>query len=167
MAFSTGRIGTAIAIEWQETFESGPKNFHGTHQLKAGFDFSHSSYDGRRQFLPVDVVGIAGYTLERITFGSPASFSVNQNEFSWFVGDQWTTGSRITFDLGLRFDRDSVTDSTHAAPRAGFTLALTGDRRTLLKAGGGLFYDRVPLNIPAFPTLPNRPFWRWTLRAAF
>jgi hypothetical protein len=143
-------------VEWQETFESDPKNFHGTHQLKAGFDFSHSSYDGRRQFLPVDIVGTAGYTLERITFGAPAVFSVHQNEFSWFVGDQWTTGSRLTFDLGLRFDRDSVTDSTHTAPRAGFTLALTGDRRTLLKAGAGLFYDRVPLNIPAFPVLPDR-----------
>jgi hypothetical protein len=58
--------------------------------------------------------------------------------------------------LGLRFDRDSVTDSTHAAPRAGFTLAVTSDRKTLLKAGGGLFYDRVPLNVPAFPQYPGR-----------
>jgi len=63
---------------------------------------------------------------------------------------------RLTVDLGLRFDSDSVTDSKHAAPRAGFTFALTSDRKTLLKAGGGLFYDRVPLNVPAFPDFPNR-----------
>jgi len=33
---------------------------------------------------------------------------------------------------------------------------LTSDRRTLLKAGAGVFYDRVPLNIPVFPRLPDR-----------
>jgi hypothetical protein len=35
-------------------------------------------------------------------------------------------------------------------------LALTKDHSTLLKAGAGLFYDRVPLNAPAFPNLPDR-----------
>lgn len=143
-------------VQWQEVYQSGPKRFLGTHQLKAGTDFSHSTYDGHRQFLPVDIVGTKGYALERITFGPAAIFSVHQNELSWFVGDQWTASSRLSFDLGLRFDRDSVTDSTHAVPRAGLTLALTRDRRTLLKAGAGLFYDRVPLNLPAFPALPNR-----------
>jgi hypothetical protein len=143
-------------VEWQETYQSTTKHFYGEHQLKAGFDFSHSSYDGHQQFLPVDIVGVAGWTLERIEFGAPINISVNQNEFAWFVGDQWRVGSRLTFDLGLRFDRDSLTDSTHAAPRAGFTLALTSDRKTLLKAGGGLFYDRVPLNVPAFLQYPGR-----------
>ena len=102
----------------------------------------------------MDIVGVAGTTLERIEFGAPTTFSVHQNEFAWFGGDQWTVGPRLTVDLGLRFDNDSITDSTHAAPRAGLTLALTKDRKTLLKAGGGLFYDRVPLNAPAFPLLP-------------
>ena len=143
-------------VEWQETYQSTTKHFYGDHQLKAGFDFSHSSYDGHQQFLPVDIVGVAGSTLERIEFGAPTNFSVDQNEFAWFVGDQWKVGQRLTLDLGLRFDRDSVTDSTHAAPRAGFTLALTNDRKTLLKAGGGFFYDRVPLNVPAFPHYPGR-----------
>jgi hypothetical protein len=63
-------------------------------------------------------------------------------------------GPRLAFDFGLRFDRDSITDTTTAAPRAGFTL--TGDRKTLLRAGGGLFYDRVPLNAPAFSLFPGR-----------
>ena len=143
-------------VEWQEVYQTSQKHFYGNHQLKAGIDFSHSSYDGRQQFLPVDIVGVAGYPLERIEFGAPTSFSVDQNEIAWFMGDEWNPGSRLTFDLGLRFDRDSVTDSTHAAPRAGFTLALTSDRRTLLKAGAGLFYDRVPLNIPVFPRFPDR-----------
>jgi Carboxypeptidase regulatory-like domain/TonB dependent receptor-like, beta-barrel len=143
-------------VEWQEVYQASPKLFYGSHQLKAGIDVSHSSYDGRQQFMPVDIVGTAGYPLERIAFGAPTTFSIDQNEIAWFVGDEWRTGSRLTLDLGLRFDRDSVTDSTHAAPRAGFMLALTSDRRTLLKGGAGLFYDRVPLNIPVFPRFPDR-----------
>src|SRR5882724_3723064 len=143
-------------FQWQEIYQASPKHWYGEHQIKFGFDFSHSSFDGRQQFLPVDIVGVTGSTLERIEFGDATTFNVNQNEFAWFVGDQWKVGSRLTLDLGLRFDRDSVTDSTEPAPRAGFTLALTSDRKTLLKAGGGLFYDRVPLNIPAFPSFPDR-----------
>jgi hypothetical protein len=143
-------------LQWQEIYQSSPKHFYGDHQLKVGFDFSHSSDDGRQQFLPVDIVGVAGTTLQQIEFGAPTTFVVHQNEFAWFGGDQWTVGPRLTVNLGLRFDNDSITDSTHTAPRVGLTLALTKDRRTLLKAGGGLFYDRVPLNTRAFPLLPDR-----------
>jgi len=142
--------------EWQEIYQSSQRHFLGTHTLKAGVDFSHSSYDGRQAFSPVDIVGTAGYSLERIEFGAPTRYSVDQNEFAWFAGDQWQPGERVAIDLGLRFDHDSITDSTHPAPRAGLTFALTRDRKTLLKAGGGLFYDRVPLNIAAFPEFPAR-----------
>jgi hypothetical protein len=143
-------------VEWQEIYHFSPKHFLGDHKLKVGFDFSHSSYDGRQQFLPVSIVGTAGSTLEQINFGTPTTFSIQQNEVAWFGGDQWTLGPRLTLDFGLRFDNDSVTNSTHTAPRASLTFALTRDRKTLLKAGAGLFYDRVPLNAPAFPNFPDR-----------
>ncbi|HUM05714.1 MAG TPA: TonB-dependent receptor, partial [Terriglobales bacterium] len=143
-------------FQWQEIFQSGQKHFAGTHTLKLGLDFSHSSYDGRLSLSPVDIVGTAGYTLERITFGPATPFSVTQNEVAWFAGDQWQPAERLSVDLGVRFDRDSITNSTHAAPRGGLIFALTRDRKTLLKAGGGLFYDRVPLNIAAFPEFPAR-----------
>jgi hypothetical protein len=35
-------------------------------------------------------------------------------------------------------------------------LALTSDGKTVFKGGAGLFFDRVPLDIPAFPHLPGR-----------
>ena len=142
--------------EWEELFRSHPRHFFGSHELDAGADFAHSSYDGRQQFLPVQIVGVVGYPLEQIQFGPTSTFSVDQNETAWFVGDKWTVSNRLTFDLGVRFDRDSVTDSVNPAPRAGFILALTKDSKTLLKGGAGFFYDRVPLAIPAFPYLPSR-----------
>jgi len=142
--------------EWEELYRSHPHHFLGSHELDTGTDFAHSSYDGRQQFLPVQIIGVAGYPLEQIQFGPASQFSVDQNEIAWFVGDKWTVSNRLTLNLGLRFDRDSVTDSVNTAPRAGFILALTGDGKTLLKGGAGFFYDRVPLNIPAFPFLPER-----------
>jgi len=142
--------------EWQEIFHSHARHFHGAHELQAGVEFAHGSYDGRQEFRPVEILGLASVPLERIQFGPASHFSVDQNEIAWFVGDKWTLSNRLTFDLGLRFDRDSVTDSINTAPRAGFILALTKDGKTLLKGGAGLFYDRVPLNIPAFPQLPSR-----------
>jgi hypothetical protein len=146
----------AARTEWEETYRSHPHHFLGSHELDAGTDFAHSSYDGRQQFFPAQIIGVAGYPLEQIQFGPTSAFSVDQNEIAWFIGDKWTVSNRLTFDLGLRFDRDSVTESVNTAPRAGFILALTGNGKTLLKGGAGFFYDRVPLNIPAFPYLPER-----------
>ena len=142
--------------EWEEVFRTHPHHFLGSHELDAGVEFAHSSYDGGQEFLPVQMVGVAGYPLEQIQFGPTSTFSVDQDETAWFVGDKWTVSNRLTFDLGLRFDRDSVTDSVNPAPRTGFILALTKDGKTLVKGGAGFFYDRVPLDIPAFPYLPSR-----------
>ncbi len=142
--------------EWQETYQFGTRNVFGAHQFKIGTDFAHSDYDGRIDLQPVSIIGVSNYPIERIDFGPPSRFDIRQNEVAWFLADKWAPFQRLTIDLGLRFDRDSVTDSTNAAPRAGFALMLSRDAKTLLKGGAGLFYDRVPLNIASFPFLPDR-----------
>lgn len=142
--------------EWEEVYRSHPHHFHGSHELYGGVNFTHSTYDGRQEFLPVEIVGAAGYPLQRIQFGPTSTFARDQNEAAWFIGDKWTISKRLSFDLGLRFDRDSISDSVNAAPRIGFILGLTGDGKTLLKGGAGFFYDRIPLNIPTFTALPAR-----------
>jgi hypothetical protein len=141
---------------WRETYQFGTRNLFGSHQLKAGIDFAHSDYDGRVQSLPVSIIGVSNVPIERIEFGPTARFNVHQNETAWFLADKWTPSHRLNLDLGMRFDRDSLTQSTNAAPRAGFALMLTDDAKTLLKGGVGLFYDRVPLNVASFPLLPDR-----------
>src|SRR5258705_2655357 len=152
----TSKERNTTRTEWGEIFRSNPRHYFGSHEFDAGANFAHSSYDGRQEFSPVQIIGVANYPLERIQFGPTSIFSIHQNETAWFIGDKWTVSDRLTFDLGLRFDRDSVTDSVNAAPRAGFVLSLTGDGKTVLKAEAGFFYDRVPLNVPAFRYLPGR-----------
>jgi hypothetical protein len=147
---STSRIG------WQENYHSAPWKFAGTHQFNVGLSYEHSEYDGQQTFLPVEFDGASNLFVERITYTSPTSFQVSQNETAWYVGDQWAIIPRFTLNAGLRFDNDTVTSSTHAAPRVGFLLMLTGDGKTLLKGGIGRFYDRVPLLAAAFPDVPDR-----------
>ncbi len=143
-------------LEWAETYDFSPRHFLGKHQMRAGVNYAYSSYDGREAFLPVEIIGTSGAPIESIAFSHPTSFDINQSETSWFVSDQWTLSRRLTVDLGMRFDSDTVTGSTHAAPRAGFLLALTSDGKTLLRGGVGMFYDRVPLIYPIFNQLPYR-----------
>src|SRR5882724_5640483 len=141
---------------FQESYQFAPKRFAGSHQLTVGMSYEHSTYDGHQSFVPVEIDGVSGMPIERISFTSPSSFQADQNETAWFAGDQWTISPRFTLNLGVRCDSDTITSSTHAAPRAGFLLAVTRDGKTLLKGGVGLFYDRVPLMVPVFPDLPNR-----------
>jgi len=153
--FNTQRRN-ASRTELQEILQSPARKFYGSHELKAGMSFVHNSYDGHQEFLPVNIVGAAGYPLEQIQFAPASTFSIDQNEAAWFVGDKWTVSNRLVLDLGLRFDWDSIADSINTAPRAGFVLTLTGDGKTLLKGGAGFFYDRIPLDVPAFPYYPDR-----------
>jgi len=143
-------------LDWQENYAFSPRQFLGSHKLKAGIDYSRSAFDGRETFLPAALVGSSGSEIERITFTVPKSFSVDQNEAAFYVADEWSPFERVTFTLGLRSDTDSVTASTHLAPRGGVMVALTRDGKTLLKGGGGIFYDRVPLMYPVFASFPNR-----------
>jgi hypothetical protein len=143
-------------IEWQETYHVRPLRLLGSHQVKIGIDVARSDYQGRTQFLPVTIFGVTNVPVEQISFGPASQFDINQNEAAWFIADKWMPWERVTLDLGLRFDHDSVTSSTNTAPRGGFALLLTKDAKTLLKGGAGLFYDRVPLNVASFPLLPNR-----------
>jgi hypothetical protein len=106
--------------------------------------------------LPVGLIGSSGTMIEQITFTPTGSFNVGQNETAAFVFDQWAPSNRLSFGFGLRLDSDTVTGSTHVAPRGSMLLTLTSDGKTLLSGGAGIFYDRVPLMLPAFPNLPAR-----------
>lgn len=141
---------------WQENYQVAPWRFAGSHQFTVGLSYEHSSYEGRQTFRSVEIDGASDIPVERISFSSPTAFRIDQNETAWFAGDQWAINPRLTLSFGLRFDNDTITSSTHGAPRAGFLLELTRDGKTLLKGGVGRFYDRVPLMAPTFLDLPDR-----------
>ncbi|HKG97815.1 MAG TPA: hypothetical protein VKA97_08370, partial [Pyrinomonadaceae bacterium] len=73
-----------------------------------------------------------------------------QNEFSAFVQDKWIVNSRVVFDLGLRYDHDTIGKNNNLAPRVGFVVTPTDSDRTVVRGGIGLFYDKIPLNVGSF-----------------
>ena len=143
-------------FEASENYHFAPMQALGQHQLKAGFNFARNSYDGNQIFDPVEVLGVSNRLVERIDFSAPARLNVDQNEYAFFIQDKWNVWPRLTVDLGVRFDRDSIAQENNPAPRIGFAYLLTKDSKTVLRGGVGLFYDRVNLNIPTFLDLPAR-----------
>ena len=114
--------------------------------------------------------------------GIPASVAVQsrtqfapmrQEIFGFFAQDDYQVNSRLTFNVGLRYELSTVLNSpTHQltnfsfarglftpgvdtetelyngdhnnfAPRIGFALSVTDDSRTVLRGGYGVFYDNI------------------------
>src|SRR5262245_35568907 len=90
------------------------------------------------------------------------NFSVNLNHsyYGFFIQDQWKFSEKLTFNYGLRYDFESglsdQMDVSHKGfqPRVG--LAYSPNRKTVIRAGFGLFNDRYALSF-LFITYPQRP----------
>lgn len=76
------------------------------------------------------------------TFGE-AMLRYGQSYGSAFFQDDWKVSDRVTANLGLRYEKQSITqDGDNLAPRAGLAWDVGGDGRTVLRAGAGVFYDQ-------------------------
>lgn len=136
--------------EWLEVYHSTPRRWRGSHAIRAGFNFSHTTFTGNDISRPVQVVRRNGTIAQLIEFVGDSALRQRQNEYSVFVQDKWSINGRLTFDLGLRFDRDQISGTNNLAPRFGFALLPTASEHTVVRGGVGLFYDKIPLNVGAF-----------------
>lgn len=158
---------------------------HGAHTLKAGGDFIRRKARDRQFDLfgtylfpsGAPVSGVAP-TLYTQRFGV-ADLSYGQTQWASFVQDTWRAHPRLTLNLGLRYDYQSLLDDyNNLGPRAAFNWDVKGDASTVIRGGFGMFYDqpffhgltqRFLLNAlnapfstysiatgdPAFPSFPN------------
>ena len=130
----------------------------GDHAFKTGIDvsiirgelFSPAGFQGIYRFRG-DVPFVA---TDSTTY--PASLTVNQGDpfsrsasesYAWFFEDAWKLGSRITMNLGLRWEYEHAvavaTDHDNVAPRLGVAFKPWARRQTVLRGGYGIYYDAV------------------------
>ncbi len=91
------------------------------------------------------------------------------NIYGLYAQDDWTLG-RLTFNLGVRYDLEvgslandqtgltvepAQNDVDNIQPRLGFAWDLKGTGRTVVRGGGGKYYDQVYLNLTYNQLLQN------------
>ena len=101
------------------------------------------AYDANGRLIPVFTPGTSRLASWYPTRGA----AIDITTMSAFASDRWAAGSRLTLDLGVRYEHvgteaDLQTQAVHAdtfMPRLGATYALTKDARTVVSATYGLY----------------------------
>jgi hypothetical protein len=82
------------------------------------------------------------------TFNVTRVHQTNPNA-GFYAQDEYKVTPRLTLNVGLRYDLELLktiaTQTGNVSPRAGLAWSPFASRRTVIRAGFGLFYDRVPL----------------------
>ncbi|HEX6899400.1 MAG TPA: TonB-dependent receptor [Thermoanaerobaculia bacterium] len=159
-----GGSGVAVArvnssTQLDDSFSWFLPSRRGEHQLKAGFQYARReltsgdfgtangqfNFDTDRPFNPADLATYPTFFTVRVKGGLDSPIPDNKT-LGVFVQDDWRLDDRLTLSLGLRYDREDVTDDgDNYAPRLGFAWDPAGDGKTVVRGGWGRFYDRFQL----------------------
>ncbi|HEX5705816.1 MAG TPA: TonB-dependent receptor [Pyrinomonadaceae bacterium] len=126
------------------------------HSLKGGVDFLLNrvnvlfpgAFQGVYTFTSRANFLAGNYGSFQQAFGAAEQFQSNPN-FGLFAQDEWRPRADLTINAGLRHDAQFLpdpieTDANNFAPRVGLAYA-PGDHKTVLRAGLGIYFDRLPL----------------------
>lgn len=124
-------FGAAVRDDWWDAFEG--TNFGGT--------FTFSSLD---QYRNVVQNHVGTPDLFQINQGIP-SVSFHTQQTSAYAQDTMRVFPGFTATLGLRYDwQETLDDRKDLAPRLSLAYAPGQRKRTVIRAGAGIFYDNLP-----------------------
>jgi outer membrane receptor protein involved in Fe transport len=147
------------------------------HTVKVGFDFTRTedytnllfNRTGTYTFpnwnafaldYSGNTTGAKNWSTFTQTIGNP-EVDLYIKDYSFFVQDQWKVSSRLTLNLGVRYDYTALPQPTLTnadypatgripsynkafAPRVGFAYSLDAQSKTVVRGGYGIFYGRYP-----------------------
>jgi hypothetical protein len=150
---------TSRRLEWLNTYSLAPLG--PSHLARIGAGVTEETFDGIHSSRPVDIVRRDGTRSEETTFVGDTALSRTKTMLVGYAQDAWTVHPRLTVQYGVRYDRDSITGDVNLAPRGAFTVLVSGDGRTVVRGGAGLFYDPIPLNVASFDQMQARVVTRF------
>jgi len=137
-------------------FQFAPRTFVGRHEIRIGVDATHRSFSGSSVSQPVRLLREDSSLSEQIQFTGRGLLGGSVTDVEEFLSDHWMLSDRLAADLGGRFTSQTVGRAAAFAPRFGIAYSPGKDRKTILRAGTGIFYDRVPLLAVDFTGNPTR-----------
>jgi hypothetical protein len=150
--FGASTSGSSDRKEDRLQFQETLTRIVGTHSLKFGADYQNVKTEYIDRF---DATGT--YRFSNFFFfntNSVTSFQQNFNTQSQlennyvglFFQDEWRVRPNLTFSYGLRYERESVVeDNNNFGPRASVAWNPFKGDKTVVRVGGGIFYNRVLL----------------------
>ncbi|PWU07823.1 MAG: hypothetical protein C5B51_09195 [Terriglobia bacterium] len=139
-----------------ETWSPSQIERAGRHELKFGGSFTYLDNRGELTNRPINILDMTGLLLRRIEFTGGRPYRVTDSEAAAFAQDHWAIAPRLAFDFGARIVRQNISGTVRMAPRTGLSWAPFSSGRTVLRGGFGIFFDRVPLTVYTFGSLPQR-----------
>jgi len=123
----------------------------GQHVFKVGVDIQRSRFDGQSNSHGLDIVRLNGSLAERTTYrGVVPEQDVAGTELAVFAQDRWRVNDRFSVELGVRTDREAITEKMNFSPRAGVAFSVLPEGRAIVRGGLGKFVERSPLTVGAF-----------------
>jgi len=146
----------ARKLELLENWTSRPIGRRRPHHVKTGLSVIRSVGRGSFQAQPISILGARQELLERIEFENFPGYRAADWETNLYAHDHWVLSPALSLDAGLRWERPSVTGVSRLAPRTAVAWSPFSRSSTVLRAGAGWFYDRVPMNVFGFNSYPER-----------
>ena len=162
-------------IQVNDLFSYFIPSWHGEHSMKMGFQFFRPHFWGA---FPDPAFGQFTFTKDPPNINDPStypapsrytiplgdtSYTIMNPTYGVFYQDNWTISSKLTVNVGIRYDLETGTsntdvpspiqpgerplDTNNISPRLGFAYDLRGDGRSVVRGGIGRYYDKVMLNL--------------------
>ena len=137
---------SARRFQWQEQYFARSFTLAGQHSLKLGGEVDYTKLSASFNFRPIVIRRRDQTISQRVDFARPTLIDRPLTELSAFAQDRWAINRSVTIDVGLRFDRNSISNHNDLSPRLSILYLPFKDDRTVVRGGMGLFYDRSPLS---------------------